>query len=250
MRKAALVLAVTAIIAIGCPSSSPDPEAADTPAAGPSTRPTDRHVEPDCPNQEAAVAGSRTQGSRAGDIDGDGSDDMVYLAVDQNGPQGCRAFVVADTEGGRLAEEISDPDISVDLGLPTVESITPVDGRPGAEIVVRILAGASTLFVGLFTVHEGELERVQVAGQPQYGNLFPSGGSVGHLEGSDCSGDGIMISLAVPEGRHYEVTRTFFSLSATMAEPTHTEVAFVRPRNLNRYPELGAPPFSDCPPEE
>ena len=193
---------------------------------------------------------SRTQGARSGDIDGDGSDDTVHLTVDPNGRQGCRAFVVVDTDGGRLAQEISDPDISFDLGLPSVESITPVDGRPGDEIVVRILAGASTLFVGLFTVYEDELERVQVAGQPQYGNLFPSGGSVGHLEGSDCSGEGIMISFAVPEGRHYKVTRTFYSLSATEAEPTHTEVALVRPRNLNRYPELGAPPFSNCPPEE
>jgi hypothetical protein len=185
----------------------------------------------------------------SGDVDGDGSDDTLYLAVDPRGPEGCRAFVVAETGARRLAEEISDPDISFDLGLPTLESVAPVDGRDGDEIVTRILAGASTLFVGLFTVYEGELARIEVAGDSQFGNLFPSGGSVGHIEGSDCSDDGIVISLAVPRGKSYEVTRTFYSLSATEAEPTHTQSALVRPRNLNRYPELGGSPFVNCPPQ-
>ena len=238
VRKVLLVLLVGAAIAAGCESESSTPSATSSP--------TPERAEPDCPNQDSVTNGARSPGSLSGDVDGDGSDDRVFLAVDADAPEGCKAFLVAETEGGALAEEISDPDISFDLGLPTLEGITQVDARPGAEVVVRILSGASTLFVGLFTVNEGELERIEIEGDTQYGNLFPSGGSVGHLEGSDCIEDGIVVSLAVPKGKGYDVTRTFYSLTATRAEPTGSATEFVRPRSLNRYPEFAGVPFSTC----
>jgi hypothetical protein len=244
VKKAMVVLLMAAAIG-ACTTETPEPRTGE-PTAAP--EPTRTAVAPDCPNQDSATSslGSVRPGSLSADVDGDGSDDTMFLAVDEDAPAGCRAFLVADTSSGTLAEEISEPDITFDLGLPTLEGTVQVDGRPGDEIIVRVMAGASTLFVGLFTLYEDELERIEISGAAEYGNLFPSGGSVGHLEGSDCTEDGIVVSLATPRGKGYEVTRTFYSISATHAAPAGSQRDVVRPRNLDRFPEFAGPPFVNC----
>jgi hypothetical protein len=245
VRKALTVLIAIATIVTSCESGAPGDSSTTTPADDQSPE----AAEPDCSNQDAVISspGAVRSGNLTGDVDGDGSDDRLLVAVDTDSPKGCQAFLVADTGAGKLAEEISDPDISFDLGLPSLESVVPVDARPGDEVVVRILAGASTLFVGLFTVHDGELERIELTGDvAQYGNLFPSGGSVGHLEGSDCVADRIVVSLALPKKLRYEVTRNFYTLSETKAEQADSETAVVRAKDLNRYPEFEGTPFSHC----
>jgi hypothetical protein len=248
VRKRLLVLLAVMTMAAGCSSDSPNPSTAPSP----NQRSTPARAEPNCPNQDVTTSsiGSVPAESLAGDVDGDGADDTVFLAVDPEGPEGCRAFVVADTGTGRLAEEVSDPDISFDLGLPTLEGTMQIDGRPGDEIIVRIMTGASTLFVGLFTVLDGELERVKVAGDSEFGDLFPSGGSVGHLEGSDCTEDGIVVTVALPKERGYEVTRSFYTLDDARAKPGERDVSYVWPRNLDKFPELAGPPFTHCGAEE
>jgi hypothetical protein len=248
VAKALFFLLALVGIAAGCDPGSPG----STPRATVAETPPGDSREPDCPNQDAVTSdpGAVRSGTLVGDVDGDGSDDTMFLAVDVDSPVGCQAFLVADIGGGTLAEEISDPDISFDLGLPTLDGLIEVDGRSGAEVSVRILTGASTLFVGLFTVIDGELERVEVAGESEYGNLFPSGGSVGHLEGSDCAEDGIVVTLALPKERGYEVTRSFYTLDDARAEPGERDVGYVWPRNLDKFPELAGPPFSHCGAEE
>ena len=248
VRTTLLVLIVISTIAAACDSGSSGASRA-APNSSPSARRSPDSPAPDCPNQDEVVSTPEAlrPGRMTGDVDGDGADDTLLLAVDPDSPQGCRAFIVVETATGPLVEEISDPDISFDLGLPTIDGVVPVDGRPGDEIVVRILTGASTLFVGLFTVLDGELERVEVTGEEaQYGNLFPSGGSVGHMEGSDCAELGIVVSLALPKGARYEVTRTHYTFSGTRLEPAATESAVVAAGRLDKYPEFGGPPFSFC----
>jgi hypothetical protein len=245
VRKTLPVLIAIATIVTACESGTPGDSSATTPADDQ----LPEAAEPDCSNQDAVISSPDAvrSGTLKGDVDGDGSDDTMFLAVDTASPGGCQAFLVADTGAGTVAEEISDPDISFDLGLPSLESVIPVDERAGGEVVVRILAGASTLFVGLFTVHDGELERIEVTGDAvQYGNLFPSGGSVGHLEGSDCVADRIVVSLALPKKSRYEVTRNFYTLSETKAEQADSETAVVRAKDLTKYPELEGTPFSHC----
>lgn len=247
MRMKLLVVMVIATIMAGCDSSTSGESSA--PPATPSPDRSPAAAAPDCPNQDEVMssAGFVRPGPLTGDVDGDGTPDTMFLAVNPDAPQGCRAFLIVDTGSGTLVEEISDPDISFELGLPTLESIVPIDDRPGDEVVVRILTGASTLFVGLFTVHDGALVRIEVAGDAEFGNLFPSGGSVGHMEGSDCTIDGIVVTSAVPEEEGYEVTRNLYSVTETTADPSGSEVDHVRSQNLgDRYPELGGPPFSSC----
>jgi hypothetical protein len=248
VRRTLVVLIVIATFAVACESGSSG-EPSETTATEDRSSPP---IEPDCSNQAEVIADPESVRSRrlSADVDGDGRDDTLSVAVNPDSPQGCRAFLVAATGAGSMAEEISDFDISFDLGLPTLEGVVQVGDGPGGEAVVRIVAGASTLFVGLFTVHEGRLQRIEVAGDAQFGNLFPAGGSVGHLEGSDCTQDGIVISTGVPKGRGYEVTRTFYSVMGSRAEPTGTETDFVRSRDLNRYPELAGIPFLNCAVEE
>jgi hypothetical protein len=87
---------------------------------------------------------------------------------------------------------------------------------------------------------------VRVSGTSTNGNLFPTGGSVGHIEGSDCAGDGVVISSAVPAGKKYEVTRTFYDFEETTLVPRGSDRHVVGAASLNNYPEFAGPPFARC----
>jgi hypothetical protein len=204
-----------------------------------------------CPNAPA-VAGdpdSVRPGGLSGDVDGDDSPDRVRVAVAARARPGCRAFVVVRTADARLIAPIEERDLQIDLGFPVLDSLIGVDDRPGREIVVRIAAGAATEFAGLFTVYDGALERVRLNGP--HGSLFPSGGSVAHLEASNCSPDGaVVISSATARGRGYIVERTFyfFEDARLVRDESLTERRRISPDEVASLPEFGAPPFSMCRP--
>jgi hypothetical protein len=185
----------------------------------------------------------------AGDVDGDGSTDRVRLAVDPRARPGCRAFVVVETADDLLLSPIEERDLQVELGFPILDSLVGVDERAGAEIVVRITAGASTEFAGLFTVANGILERVRLNGP--HGSLFPTGGSVGHLEASNCGPNGaVVISSATARGRRYVLERRFYFFEGTklVEDESLTERRRISADALTSFPEFKAPPFSMCRP--
>jgi hypothetical protein len=206
-----------------------------------------------CPNEAEVTSdpSARIGGSLRGDVDGDGSTDDVSLAFDDTGALGCQAFLVVEGsgEGAVLAIESFDPGFG--LPQPRLNTLAEIDTAPGNEVVVDLVAGASTQFVGLFTMTGGELARVEVeGGEFPTDDLFPYGGSVGHVDASDCAAAAgtIVISSATPRGDDYQVIRRFFSFqdSTPRVELSSTKRDRVALEELGRYSEYRSSPFGGC----
>jgi hypothetical protein len=249
-----LALLVVAVIAAGC-SGDPGPPAPD---------PDPIVAESDgCDDQDAVVNDptTRLEEELTGDIDGDGSDDVVYLAQTRSGDRGCMAFVVAETEQGTVSEPVWKIGREGGLPQPRLNSLAQIDGDGGLEILVDEIAGASTQFVGAFTFIDGELERIEPA-DPAAGiwagasdGVFPYGGSVGHVEAVDCADDGeIVVSVALPgdtpskvDRGIYSVTRRFFAFEGAELIESDTQEEEVEFDFGKTYPEFGSSPFGSCP---
>ncbi|MFP5352856.1 MAG: hypothetical protein ACLGIB_09875, partial [Actinomycetota bacterium] len=147
----------------------------------PSASPTIAVGQTRCDNlAQAWERGQRIGGDLRGDVTGDGAEDEVYLLRDPEGGPGCTDLLFVDAGEVVLASELSDGRRYA-LPQPRLNDLADIDGRPGAEIVVDLEQGASTQFVGLFTALAGDLERVRLPGEGGIGDLFPYGGSVGHV---------------------------------------------------------------------
>lgn len=211
-------------------------------------------VEGDCPNQAevASNALSRVAGPLIGDVTGDATPERVYLSLDSSGPAGCQAFVVV-AETTTVSAPIEGWDPSAGIASPTLNGLVQIDGRPGAEIVVNLAAGASTQFVGVFSASGGTIERVVTTGDDQTSggaDLFAYGGSVGHLEAADCTTDGlIVLSSAIPKANRYQVNRRFFLPSGATLElqAAASRRSVVTLNELEDFPEFRASPFGTCP---
>ena len=224
-RTVALVLGA-AIVLTACSEGSPAPVAG--PSSPPVTTPTPQVSEPAppntrCPNMPDVVSsGERVGGELTGDVDGDGSDDVVYVVRDDEGPAGCQTFVVAETAVGRLSSPAEEPDVSYSLQAPRINSLVEVDDSPGAEILVDLEQGAATQFLGMFTVVGKKMERVRIGGAPAYGNLFPYGGSVGHIEASNCTKEGgaeLLIAMATPNATDYTIRTVLYDMRGSTLQP-------------------------------
>jgi hypothetical protein len=130
----------------------------------------------------------RDDGRLLGDVDGDGADDPVFI-VRTTGEPDCSVFLVAETAGGTLSAPAPPDEGGAALGLPALTGLAQIDGLPGLDAYVTVLAGASTEFLAVFSAGSGRLERLDRAGAGGE-SLFPSGGSVAHVEASDCRQQG------------------------------------------------------------
>ena len=209
-----------------------------------------------CPNQAEAVASFEP--ALSADIDGDGSDDPVAIVTDDGGDTGCRTFILVDIEGGAVSEPIWVHEEQGGLTAPRINSVAQIDGRLGFEILVDEMTGASTQFVGAFTLVDGMLERLEPpeaaddiwAGSSD--GVFPYGGSVGHIEGADCHADGgIVVSAALPAGpseNTYVVVRRFFDIEGAELTLRDTERPIATAKEVfEDFPEFRASPFGSCP---
>jgi hypothetical protein len=225
----------------------PTPVGSPTPTSTPSPEPT-------CTNEEQVIAATafRAPGVLTGDVDGDGTQDRVFVAVDQGGPVGCQAFVGVETPGGVLSAPIAEEEIPFDVGLPTLNVLAPIDGLTGIDVVVDINAGASTGFAGVFSAGEGDLARVTVEGdEPATNDLFAYGGSVGHIDASDCTEDGFVVrsTATVRQGGDvYDVVRRFYIPAGTTLQPNTalTERTTRTLEQLTAFPEFAVAPFTNC----
>jgi hypothetical protein len=268
-----LMMALAASLALaGCNSNPPTPAptptttvASTTPSPGdsptatvsPSATPTPTHSAPAdrCAN-EAAVTSSPDllkPGSVRGDIDGDSRSDVVRIAIDPSGADGCRAFVVVHLAGGStVTAPIPQWEPTPVLPAPHLNSLARIDGAPGDEVVIDVAAGASTQFEGVYTHSPGGLAPVTVRGTA-FNGLFAYGGSVGHLDGEACTGRGtVVISGATENGVspvRYKVVRSFFQPGAGILRyrPSLTQRKILRLRTLQRLPEFSGAPFAGCP---
>jgi hypothetical protein len=255
------VVAIVASIGISCrgdgnPTIAVSPSARSSPAATPTSA---------CPNESAVASdvGLRIGGPLSGDVSGDGTADEVFLHLDESAPMGCQAFVVVESEAGVRAAPVWLLGVDGGLPAPSLSLLVQIGGEGGAEVLVNEASGASTQFVGAFTMTGGSLQRLRLGEATGAGplgagmeGLFAFGGSVGHLEAVDCTSDGIVVSVAVPaEGRMalargiYEVTRRLFEVSGATLVLVSTERARLPIDDLNaEFPEFARSPFLSCPP--
>lgn len=233
--------------------------AAPTTSASPSIQPTAVA----CANEEAVAGDPARQigPSTSTDVDGDGAPDEVKLASDPQGTAGCTAFVAVETAtGGTVAAPVWEIGTEGGLPQPRLHGFVDIDGRAGDEILIDEAAGASTQFVGAFVYIGDSLQRVTVEGgvesesAPQVGNLFPYGGSVGHIEAVDCAGEGsVVISIATPSSDRsdaeegiYDIERRIYLFDGAVLERQEIENHRVPVDRLNRFPEYSSSPFGSC----
>ena len=265
-------LVAVSLLLVACNGEDPGSElppgvTEGRPSIGPATAPpttsaspTSTAVAASCPN-EAAVAedpARRTGTSIQADVNGDGSSDRIALASDPEGDDDCTTFVVVELGGGGTA---SAPvwEIGPEGGLPQprLHGVTDIDGRAGGEVLVDEAAGASTQLVGAFVFVDNDLRRVTVDGTltevsgGSYEDLFPYGGSVGHVEAVDCVDEQVVVSVATPRTTSgaepdYVVERRFFTFDGAELLSEETERSPVTIDELNRYPEFGSGPFASC----
>lgn len=236
-------------VGIATPSASVSPSAAVSVAS------------PECPNEDAVAGDPARQigPSLSADVDGDGAADDIHLAVDETGGEGCAAFVVVElASSGVDAAPVWQVGPQGGLPAPRIQGFVDIDGAGGQEIVVDEAAGASTQFVGVFIYTDGALQRVTISGgldstsAPGTENLFPYGGSVGHVEAVDCASTGtVVISTATPGSTQdgqglYEIERRFYSFDGALLEREDVETHQVPIARLSRFPEYASSPFGSC----
>lgn len=216
---------------------------------------------PDCPNEDAVAGDPARQvgSSSSADVDGDGAADDVHLAMDEAGGEGCAAFVVVElASSGVHAAPVWQVGPQGGLSTPRIQGFADINDAGGEEIVVDEAVGASTQFVGAFIYTDNALQRVTISGglettsAPGTENLFPYGGSVGHVEAVDCASPGtVVISAATPastqEGQGiYELERRFYSFDEASLEREDVETQQVPIARLSRFPEYASSPFGSC----
>ena len=238
---------VAAVVAGACTARSPARDANATPGG--------RSRAPACANQERAVDAARRdrRGTLRADVDGDGARDDIWLAHSARARRRCRVLVAADIGPDVLVAPVAvgDGAPTSPLGLPSLRDALQIDARTGAEIVVDVTAGASTVFAAVFTAIEGRIEQIDARGRGAPArDLFAYGGSVAHVHGVDCAaGNVVVVSEAVAVGQRYEVTRTFLRPdgAAWIVQHGRTRSRRVGPQRLvTRFSELGSPPFLGC----
>jgi hypothetical protein len=241
MGRVVYICLLSIVLSVACDEGAATPRSA-APARRPSATPAETEA---CPNRDDARV---EPGSLRGDVDGDGADDVVRIAVDEEGAPGCMAFIVVETSDGELVAPIADENMEFSLGFPALNTLAEIDREPGSEVVVDVTAGASTAFAGVFTSLDGRLERMRIKGDPLgYGELFPYGGSVGHLESSDCArAGGVVVSVATPLADRYELTRSFFSIAGPTLTLEDTQRLRLELRELQDFPEFAGLPFASC----
>lgn len=273
-KKHVLALALAAVLGLAsCAGDDPeDPEGAEaspslTAAPSPTVTVTET-VAPSpaetttvsaCPNQETVIADSslRQPGRLTGDLEDDGVADEVFLAVDESAEQGCKAFIVVDSEGAVRSAPIELPDIPFELGFPRLISMPLINQAPGAEIVVGVAAGASTQFAAVYTVVDSAIVPVLREGTTALQeSLLAFGGSVGHQEAFDCApeiGPGVVVvSSAEPVGggARFRYVRNFFVAQEPdvfVEEPSLRESGTVRFDRFDTLHEFPNAPFGSCP---
>lgn len=230
------------------PAAEPSPSTAD--ASPPGARPT---LVPRCANQDEAISSGEVVGGEvSGDVDGDGSDDLVYLVRDGDGAVGCQTFLVAETAAGSLATPTSEADVSYSLQAPRVNSLIQVDGSGGLEVLVDLEQGASTQFLGMFKVTATGLEKVRILGGSAYGDLFPYGGSVGHMEASNCTderGADVLIAMATPNATDYTIRTVLYEMKGASLRPLplHEQPPVATGADVGLPEGFDSSPFGDCP---
>jgi len=183
-----------------------------------------------------------------GDVDGDGRPDRVVVRVVYSAPPHCALHLVVVPGRGRpLVAPLRPPALDRDgvrtAGWPRVVWLATIDGRPGAEIAFTDHLGASTAFLGVFTVRRHALVRMRV---PRQDDVFPISPGT-YFGGADCVGGLVVSTTGELERSRVIVDRRFFRVVGTAFRLVRARHYRLRALG-HRFPELayGEPAFSRC----
>lgn len=184
------------------------------------------------------------------DVDGDGTPDEVFLVEADGGPR-CSTYLMADTDAATLSTPVPQQEaLTPGIGLPALTGAAQIDKRPGLDVYVTVLSGASTTFLNVFSAGSGRLELLEIE-NGQYGSLFPSGASVAHAEASDCgSGGNIVVSKAERVEPGWGVRIQYLRFNGRRfvpADPSEAMTTDPIGRLMKSFPEFRATPFGSCP---
>lgn len=258
-----VIVATSVVVGVAlasCDRPEPDPSGRLAPGASPSAPPppevpsTTEPAAGRCPNEEAAVlTAERATTPPQADIDGDGQKDSAFIVRDKSGSPDCRTFLVVDADDNRMSTPTNEKGVVYALEEPRIHGFAQIDGEAGEEILVDLEHGASTQFIGIFTdPAAGDLQRVKVRENTDFGNLFPYGGSVGHFEASNCpdhpSAD-ISVAVATANATDYTIrTRLYEMDGATLLPlPRSKQPPIMIGKDLDRIEGFATSPFGNCP---
>jgi hypothetical protein len=186
-----------------------------------------------CPGAEG---GKRKEPILHGDIDGDHQDDVVSIATAETQRPHCRFLLVAETADGRLTQpiwqiELRSPVQTDELGLPRLELLREIDGRPGLEAVITVSESATTRYVALYSYRRGALARLRLTGVGLVApNVFPVGGAVSSVSDVDCAlnarrGEVVALTSSRLDQANdtWIITERFFEARAAGLSLTRTE---------------------------
>lgn len=252
----AAVVGVMTGLFVGCESSEKAAPASEATSSEVTSVPTTVAATPTCSEavdgESDLPATYRTKGKElVGDVDGDDREDRVTLRTDKARPGACRYVLVAE-----IRDEIAvAPLAPLDWPgtNPQLVLLAEVDGRSGLEPVVA-LSPVNVYEPGaVFTMREGKLERMRLAGR-DHGDLFPLDDEF--PAGVDCAGEpgAIVVTFGglADGGRddsHWDIKRSFFRAAGLRFEPVREEGFRVEvgPETPPQWPELAGHPFVSCP---
>lgn len=201
---------------------------------------------------------SSKRGLMRGDINGDGNRDEVWIAARRvNGR--CRYFVKADMGAARDRKILrgEGADRFALRHFSRVAAMVELDLVGGKEFPVVLNQGASTVFVGVYTIRANEIRRGRFdgPGAPD-DDLLGYGGSVGGQIASDCARHRppgqIINSTALYKSdiNRYRVKRRWFATEGVSTHfertPQPTDKRTVRPSHLSDFYEFRNNPFGSC----
>jgi hypothetical protein len=203
-----------------------------------------------CPPHPAEQGQVRS--SFVGDVDGDGASDRVFVRLDGEAAPRCALhLVVRLRHGPALTARLAPP--FLDIGAirqspsPAVAGLAEIERRRGAEIVVTVDEGASTVFLAVFMVRRHRLIRMRLPGFEQ---TFPALGSVTHFAGVDCVGgrrSGVVVSTQTGRSlKRLFVERRFFRAVGTRFQLIRRRTYSLGPNVSPPFPELSHGPFARC----
>jgi hypothetical protein len=196
-----LIPLVTVFVAASC-GAGPDPPARVAAA-------------PQCPHQQAVVAGALDRSHLRVDVTGDGEPDTVAAASDPVAAKPCRGFVAVRVSGGSVYAAHLIPDAVPIRGVRArVVGVPRLGGRAGADIVVDTGAAVDAVLAQLFTFAGGRLRAVHVPDQ-QDGSFIVVGGGLMYPRGAGCTRDGRLIvsqAAQTANGQAFRVTRRTYPL--------------------------------------
>jgi hypothetical protein len=189
-------------------------------------------------------------GSSFSDIDGDGSDDEIYLRLQRNGSGSChlQIHLLTDSEQFEIrmvsGEEVSNYELS---SWSTLE----LNNTSGTEIILPWRQGATGGTYQGFAFHRGGLVKLQTEDGKRA--QLPGYASLGAGDIVDCRRPGLLIQTTYTRKANsaksaYSVTRSVFRINGGIMRKVHTKHLSLSWQQLTRLPGMDetGEPFQTC----